>query len=87
MTNWREPQDWAGETFPSQYGDRRVRLLVDFGCGEVEVAGRAWGIKHEIDGPTVVYSDVGGWCSQYVKAWKPTDLKRDEIDDDQDSDD
>lgn len=80
MTQWRDPQDWAGQPFPSDMGTRRVRLLVDYGVGEVEVAGRAYGIRHEIDGPTIVYSGVGGWCTQYVKKWKPTDLEHDEID-------
>jgi len=87
MTDWRKPQDWDGEPFPPEYGDRRVRLLVDFGRGDTEVAGRAWGVKDPIYGPSVAYSDVGGWCTQYVKAWKPTDLQRDEIDDDQSNDD
>ena len=84
---WRDPSDWSGQPFPNKFGTQRVRLLVDYGCGDVEVAGRAWGIKHPIDGPTVVYSDIGGWCTQYVKGWKPTALERDEIDDDQDRDD
>lgn len=87
MADWRKPQDWTGETFPSEYGDRRVRLLVDFGCGNVEVAGRAYGIKSDVDGPMVVYSDIGGWCTQYVKGWRPTDAIRDEIDEDRELND
>ena len=84
---WRDPQDWAGVKRPPQMGrvePMRVRLRVDFGAGEVEVAGRAWSVDGD---DMVVYSDIGGWCTQYVKAWRPSDGARDEIDDDQDRDD
>lgn len=85
MSDWRDPQDWSGVQPPSRLGDRRVRLLVDFGAGQGEVAGRAWSTDNA--DPSIVYSDVGGWCTQYVLKWKPFDGDRDEIDDQQDADD
>ena len=44
-----------------------VRLLLDFGTGEHESDGRAHG---PYDGE-LVFSDGDGWCTQYVKGWKP----------------
>lgn len=46
-----------------------VRLRVDFGAGESECDGRAYGPFD--GGGELVFADEGGWCTQYVKAWKP----------------
>lgn len=61
---WRSPSDF---NIPGT-GGRPVILLVDFGLERLdETYGRAFLLT---DG-TVVFSDAGGWCTQYVKGWRP----------------
>ena len=89
MSDWREPDDWSGIDWPRYTRDHRgptkARLRVDYGAGECEVAGRAYLVEDD-DGPALVFSDVGGWATQYVKAWKVSTAEQDEIDEQEERD-
>lgn len=64
MSEWREPKAFD---LPGSLG-RPVMLLVDYGAGEEVVHGNAYLMQPD---HSVIFDDGDGWCTQYVKAWRP----------------
>lgn len=67
--SWNEPHQVDLVPKPTSPSERhKVRVLVDYGSGSIEVPGRMYRVDDAK--PMLVFADEGGWCTQYVTGWK-----------------